>query len=332
MAGEKIPVNVFLHSVLKQLHTYRPEMVSGASFGGDCAILETGEYPYVTTCQREGELLTPEDICELLVLCANNLAAGGSLPVGFEISLLLPSNFENDFVKAVMQAADAVCKKLNLQIIGGQTKSFHSLSVPVAVVSGIGYANQATTAAVFAKNKKTLPNQDIVITKWVGLQGTAILAEENAEKINAVYPAFLSEEAKRYRTYLSVLSEAAVAMRSGVTAMHDASEGGIFAALWEIAQGAGVGLTVDLKKIPIRQETVEIAEVCGVNPYELFSGGSLVLFCKSGEAMVNALAAEGIHSAVVGRTTSDAAMILTNDDEVRYLDRPKKDQIFERKE
>ena len=42
--------------------------------------------------------------------------------------------------------------------------------------------------------------------------------------------------------------------------MHDVTEGGIFGALWEMAEASGVGLEIDLKKIPIRQETVEVCE------------------------------------------------------------------------
>ena len=49
-------------------------------------------------------------------------------------------------------------------------------------------------------------------------------------------------------------------MKSGVRAMHDVTTGGIFGALWELAEASGVGLEIELKKIPIRQETVEICE------------------------------------------------------------------------
>ena len=45
-----------------------------------------------------------------------------------------------------------------------------------------------------------------------------------------------------------MLSEAAVAVRSGVSAMHDVTEGGIFGALWEMAEASGVGLEIEFKK------------------------------------------------------------------------------------
>jgi len=121
-------------------------------------------------------------------------------------------------------------------------------------------------------------------------------------------------------------------MKSGVCAMHDASEGGIFAALWEMAEGAGVGLTIDLKKLPIRQETVEVCEYLGVNPYELKSGGCLVMTTEDGVGLVNTLETEGIPAVIVGKITDSNDRIIRNEDEVRYMDRPKQDEIYKREE
>ena len=64
---------------------------------------------------------------------------------------------------------------------------------------------------------------------------------------------------KKLDVYLSVLSEAAVAVRSGVSAMHDVTEGGIFGALWEMAEASGVGLEIDLKRFPfVRKQSKSV--------------------------------------------------------------------------
>ena len=95
---------------------------------------------------------------------------------------------------------------------------------------------------------------DVIVTKWVGL--------ENSDSCNGTpgrvigpdtHSRFLTKRPK-YIDYLSIRSEAAVAAKSGVAAMHDLSEGGVFGALWELGQCSGVGLEIDLKKIPIRRE------------------------------------------------------------------------------
>ena len=62
---------------------------------------------------------------------------------------------------------------------------------------------------------KKLAGQDIIITKWIGLEGTADLAARNREKLLERYPAYLVEEAAAFDRYYSILPEAATAVKSG---------------------------------------------------------------------------------------------------------------------
>lgn len=124
-----------------------------------------------------------------------------------------------------------------------------------------------------------------------------------------------------------MLPEAEAALEAGVCAMHDASEGGIFGALWELAEGGGVGLSVDMRSLPLRQETVEVCEFCNVDPYRLMSGGCLVMTAKDGPGLAAVLRERQIPAAVVGRVTEGSDRILWKDGEVRYLDRAGRDEI-----
>ncbi len=171
-------------------------------------------------------------------------------------------------------------------------------------------------------------DQDIVVSKWIGLEGTAELARQHREKLRERFPARMIDEAAAFDKYLSVEPEAATAMKSGVCGMHGVSRGGIFAGLWEMAQEAGVGLEVDLRKIPVRQETIEICEVFGENPYELLSGGCLIMTAGDGNALVMALEREEIPAVVIGRTTSGNDRVLYNQGHKRYLNKPKAEQIY----
>ena len=180
--------------------------------------------------------------------------------------------------------------------------------------------------AILAQTAGT--DQDIVVSKWIGLEGTAELARQCREKLRERFPARMIDEAAAFDKYLSVEPEAATAMKSGVCGMHGVSRGGIFAGLWEMAQEAGVGLEVDLRKIPVRQETIEICEVFGENPYELLSGGCLIMTARDGNALVMALEREEIPAVVIGRTTSGNDRVLYNQGHKRYLNKPKVEQIY----
>ena len=176
--------------------------------------------------------------------------------------------------------------------------------------------------------RNAAPGQDVVVSKWIGLEGTALLARRYREGLLSRYPTYLVDEAAGFERYLSVLPEAAAAVEAGACAMHDVSEGGIFAALWELAEAAGVGLTIELKKLPLRQETVEVCEYCNVNPYELLSGGSLIMTADDGPGLVAALMKQKITAVVVGKVNNGSTRLLINGEEIRYMDRPKRDELY----
>lgn len=331
-------------SVLKQLKPKREEVASGAGIGEDCAILSFPGAGLTAVCVQEAAVAAqadpggeraaaagipgPEPIMtmrQLIQKCANNLAAGGAESVAAMIALLLPETAEEALLKELMREAEEKCGELMIEIAGGQTRVSAAVKCPVATVTCLGRLSDH--GAYTAKAAK--PGQDVVVSKWIGLQGTALLARRCKQKLLARYPAYFVEEAAGFDRYQSILPEAATAMKSGVCAMRDVSEGGIFGALWELAEGAGVGLTIDMKKLPLRQETVEVCECCNVNPYLLLSGGSLLMTADNGAALVAALAAEQIPAAVVGRVTDSNDRVLINDGEVRYMDRPRSDGIWD---
>lgn len=344
MNSGKVPVNVLKRSVLRQLKNKRSEIANSAGLGADCAIFEPFSEGQLVTCVQEGvvELCCENDLAEaeredpsvmpmrrFFQKCANNLATAGAEPVAAELVIFLPENVEEPELKALMSEAEGIAAELNIQIIGGQTRVSSAVRQPLATVTGYGIRK---TGAVQMDVRKKLAGQDIIITKWIGLEGTVDLAARNQEGLLTRYPAYLVEEAAAFDRYYSILPEAATAVKSGGCTMHDISEGGVFAALWEMAEGAGVGLTIDMKKLPLRQETVEVCEFCNVNPYELRSGGSLIIASPEGTAVVEALAAEGIPAVIVGRFTDSNERLILNEDEVRYMDRPQRDEIYKETE
>lgn len=323
MRTGKISDSVLKRSVLRQIRTKRQEVLSGAGIGEDCAIFAPSD-----TCAcavSEAEVTGEADMARVLVKCANNLAAADARPIAVLLTLLLPSEAEEPLLKRLMTAAEETCGRLEMQIAGGHTAVSRHVDCPIACVTawGVPWEDGALLTTHGAK-----PGQDIVLTKWIGLEGTALLTRLNRQKLSERYPARLVEAAAGFEQHLSVIPEAAVAAQSGIRVMHDASEGGILAALWELSESSGVGLTIDLRKIPIRQETVEVCEFCEVNPYTLASSGCLVLAADHGESLVERLGREGIPATVIGQITDSHDRLICNAEERRYLDKPAQDEIY----
>ena len=160
------------------------------------------------------------------------------------------------------------------------------------------------------------------------MEGTAILAKEKEEELLERLPRHLLEEAKSFERFTSIVPEAATAGKSDVSAMHDVSEGGIFAALWELADDAGVGLSIDLKRIPIKQETIEFCNYFDLNPYMLISSGSLLIVADRGNDVVDALKAKGIEATIIGKIVEDKERVVILEEEKRFLTPPKSDEIY----
>lgn len=316
----RVSENALKRSILQQIKTKREEVISGAGSGEDCAIFAYGDCAEVC-CMREGSL----PVTRLLADCINVMASRGAQPVAVGLSVLLPLDAEEGVLKGIMAEAEAICGGHDVQIAQARGRVTSAVNEPFVTVTAQGRAPLGAYHTV----REIRPNQDIVLSKWIGLEGTAILADRHRESLLERYPAWLVDAAAGFDGYLSTVPEAAVAMKSGVCAMQNVSEGGILAALWELAEGAGVGLTVDLKRLPIRQETVEICNHCNKNPYELLSGGCLLMTGTDGRELVRALEEVGIPAAMVGRTTDGNDRLIVNEDEVRYLDRPHADGVYE---
>lgn len=320
----KVPEAVLKRSVLRQIRTNRPEVLSGASVGEDCAAvaLQEDEIFVLSTDPITG---TAKDIGHLAIqITLNDLASAGAEPIGVMLTFLLPEKLSEAKLRAMMEQAEAAAHAANVQIIGGHTEVTRVVNQPVISVVGVGKAKKGRLIPTGGAR----PGMDVIVTKWIGLEGTSIIAKEREEELLTRYPGHLVDAAKGFDAYLSVLPEAKVAAESGVSAMHDVTEGGIFGALWEMAESAGVGLDIDLKKIPIRQETVEVCEYFDINPYELISSGSMLMAASDGNGLVRALEAAGIPAVCIGKVTEGNDRVLVSGEERRFLEPPKTDELY----
>lgn len=182
------------------------------------------------------------------------------------------------------------------------------------------------------EKRQKFGDMDIVMTGFAGLRGSVTLACEKYDVLLSRYPASFLEEAKSKERLIWQIPEAAPAGKSdggskhpladkGIAGMYLLSRGGVLAGLWDLGESAGVGLIIDLKKIPIRQETVEICNFFDVNPYHMQSEGCALLLAENGYRLKKHLQEAGIFSEVIGVTTKNNDRVVINGEEKRYLEK-----------
>lgn len=320
----KVPENILKRTVFKKIHRRRPEVLFRPGIGEDCCMAAVGgdealvfsTDPITGTDKATGRLAVH--------INANDIASCGAEPVGILVSIILPPEARESDLSQIMEETEEACDELGIEIMGGHTEVSDVVKRAVINVTCIGKVKKDR----FITTGGLKPGDEIVMTKWAGLEGTSVIADMKADILLETLPSQLVDTASSFKKYLSVVPEAKVAADAGATAMHDITEGGVFGALWEIAAASGTGIKADLHKIPIRQETVEVCEVFDINPYMLISSGSLLIGCTHGNTLVDLLGKKGIHAAVIGRATESNDRIVVNGQETRYLGPAGSDELY----
>lgn len=174
------------------------------------------------------------------------------------------------------------------------------------------------------------PGDELVVAGAVALEGTSLLAREKYDVLREHFSeSFLRKAMDLHREYgIWGILEDNLVQKAGATALYSMNEGGFLSALWKMAEASQVGLEVDFKKIPIRQETIEICEIFDLNPYKFLSDGALLIGIPAGEALVQELRRMGLMAAVIGQTNSGNDRLLYYNENARFLERPGKDEIY----
>ncbi len=321
----KVPEAVLKRSVLNQIGHRREEVLVGPAIGEDCSVLAVAE-DEVLVLSTDPITGTVQDIGTFAVhITANDIASNGAEVIGIMLTVLLPEGTEEEELRAAMQDMETACRQLNIEIIGGHTEITRAVRQPIITVTGVGKMKRNAMIGTAGAR----PGQEIVMTKWAGLEGTAIIAAAKEEELRAKYSQSFLDGAKKMIDYISVVPEAMIARECKVTSMHDVTEGGIFGALWEIGAASKVGMEIDLKKILLKQETVEICEFYDINPYMLISSGCMLIVTDQANYLVDRLNAKGIAAAVIGRVTEGNDRVIINGEEKRFLEPPKSDELYQ---
>lgn len=261
----------------------------------------------------------------------NELAAQGVHAGSAEIRIEIPADMDKSRMHSIRNHIAKAMEKLETEDF--QLEEIHiagekcaALRVPQIVITAAGETDQKERIADALLTARA--GQDIVYAGWAGLEGMLrIIGEKEAELRERFTPAFIGQM-KAYDSELCGLSKIAVADAMGVSVIRQVSRGGILASLWDLAKDTELGLNLDLKKIAVRQETIEVCEHFRLNPYQLASGGSFLMLTENGEALADALNQKGIQAAVIGQLTDSNDKIIHNGEDMRYIDRPAPDELM----
>ena len=260
--------------VFERVGARRSDVVWGPGFGIDVSVMLAGDDlavvahcdPIVGALKRIGWLAVH--------IACNDVATAGIKPRWILPTILLPEQWNEKIVDDITKDIDEAAKELEVAVVGGHTGYAVGSTRPIVVVTaiGVGRRDEVLTSAC------AHPGDTVYVTKGAGVEGTAILASDFRDVLlNKGVSEEVIERAELFMREISVVREAVALARSGaVSAMHDATRGGVAEALIELAAASRCTVEVWEDNIPLREETRIFADTLDFDPLWMISSGTLV--------------------------------------------------------
>ncbi len=306
----KISPQIFDEVILPRLGAKSKDILVGPQHGVDVGIVEVGGKALSFTC--DPVFIVPQYGWERAAWFAIHIIASDSVTSGLKpkylsIDLNLPMEITREQLETMWTVIHQECEKMGISVITGHTARYDNCHYPMvggATITGVGELNEYVTPRFARAGDK------IIITKGPAIEASGIFATMFPDLIKEKLGAAFAEKAQGIFYKMSVVEDAMTAITvgvrdDGVTAMHDATECGIWGALYEVAQAAKLGVTIEKEKIVVEDGVPEICRLFGIDPYASISEGTLVISCRAHKAanVVAALAKKGIRSSIVGELT-----------------------------
>jgi hydrogenase maturation factor len=326
----KISPEIFNELIFPRLGAKNDSIIVGPQHGVDVGIVEIGDKAVSFTC--DPVFIVPEYGWERAAWFAIHILASDSVTSGLKpkflsIDLNLPMEMTKKQLEIMWDTMHKECQSLGIAVITGHTARYENCHYPMvggATIVGIGEKDEYVTPRMAKAGDK------IIITKGPAIEASGIFATMFPRLIEKEFGREFGKKAQKIFYKMSVVKDALTAVsvgvrENGITAMHDATECGIWGGLYEIAQAAGLGIRIDKEKIVVEECVAEICRYFGIDPYASISEGTLIISCREHKAkeVVKALTKKGIKSSIIGELTQPKkGMILVEGGKEKKLEHP----------
>lgn len=279
-------------------------------------------------------------------LLASDLWTSGLPPAWAAVDLNLPPGMSDEELAVYWRALSDAFAELDVAVVAGHTGRYHGCELPIVgacTLAGVGDETR-TVGPDFVR-----PGDRVLLTKGCAIEAGVIAAHlfptrlaarlaENAPPTEGAPGGAEVAAAARALDRLSVVPDCRAALRvgvrdHGVSALHDATEGGVLGGLVELAQSCGHDLRVERARIATPPEARAACDLLGIDPAWTLSEGSLIASVRPSHLVpvMAALMDEGIPAAEVGEVVKgDGGVWLTEPDgSVRHLTEPEPDPWWE---
>lgn len=242
----------------------------------DAAIVHNGELAFSTDSFTVSPLFFAGGDIGKLAVCGtcNDLAMMGAKPKYLTCSVIIEEGFETKDLEKIVRS---IKKELDINgaiIVGGDTKVVPKGSADKIFIntSGIG---EVLKKGISSNN---ITKDDVIIlNRDIGCHGAAIFAAREGIEISSSLQSDCTSLYPAVKTLLDA--------NLGITAMRDATRGGVSAVLNEWARQSNICIEVEEDSIPLSDEVRGICEMLGFEATSLANEGTFVLAVKKEDGL-----------------------------------------------
>ncbi|WP_254838717.1 AIR synthase family protein [Natronomonas marina] len=312
----KVSRQFFEDRIAPKLGADRDDVALGPKHGVDFGVLEVGDRAVVIATDPVSVLpaLGWERAGRFAIdIVLADVAVSGIPPTHLTVSFALPPEMTDEEFGRLWDAVDAECRELGVAVVTGHTARYAGASFPwVGAATGIAVGNPDE----IVRPDGARPGDDLLVTKGPAVEAVGLLSTLFPEEVPLSGEALATAQ-PRLEEATAVRDALTAAAAGQVTAMHDATEGGLLGALHEMAEGAGVRLSVDADAVPVRPGVEAACEALGMDPWRATTSGTLVVAVDPADtdAVVAALEARDTPVGVAGRVEAGSGVAVDGVDD-----------------
>ena len=235
------------------------------------------------------------DIGELAVNgTVNDLAMSGARPLCLSAAFIVEEGFPTDDLRRIAASMGSATREAGVAVAAGDTKVVERGKADGVYITTAGVGVLERDSALLPSSVRA--GDRVLVSGTIGDHGMAIMIARGELELEV--------ELASDTAPLASLVDALLDATNGVRVLRDPTRGGLATVLAELALAAEVGIAVDERALPIRQEVNGACEILGIDPLYVANEGKLIAVVAP-EAAEPALAALRAHplgkeAAVIG--------------------------------
>jgi hydrogenase expression/formation protein HypE len=258
-----------------------------------------------------------------------DVALSGLKPSHLALDWNLPQSLTAADALTMMRVFGLEAKKLGMTVVTGHTGVYDGASLPT-IGGGTAFAVGRRKDVILPSG--STPGDLVVITKGPAVETAVYLCYRYRRSMEKLIGPGSVERIRHLLHSMSVVGDAIIASAvRGVTAMHDASERGIAAAMNEMSVLSGCGFELCSEEMYLHPSVEELTESLSLDPLSCSSEGTLLITVRpeSAHRLVDGLRKKGIVSHEAGIVTLGGGVKLTGKGRSSRLRPPSRDHLLD---